>query len=230
MKAVSPKDRGGRLRHCGAGAGGAVAARWAPGGGVWSRRPSRDRGAGFLLQPSGLQVLWQMGLLEQILAHGALVRRLYGDVGDGRAVMEMRYHDLDRRLFGLGVQRGALFLLLRQAWQAPVLHVGTRIVAVDAEGGRLRSQDGRWHAGFDLVVAADGAASCLRAQAGPPRLDRPYPWGALWSPGAAGRLGACRRVAAALSRRAQDDRPVAGGHAPGRSAAAHELLLELAAR
>ena len=137
-------------------------------------------GAGFLLQPSGLQVLWQMGLLEQILAHGAPVRRLYGDVGDGRAVMEMRYRDLDRRLFGLGVQRGALFLLLRQAWQAPVLHVGTRIVAVDAEAGRVQSQDGRWHAGFDLVVAADGAASCLRAQAGPPRLDRPYPWGALW--------------------------------------------------
>ena len=72
-------------------------------------------GAGFLLQPSGLQVLWQMGLLDQILAHGAPVRRLFGDVGDGRAVMEMRYEDLDRRLFGLGVQRGALFLLLRQA-------------------------------------------------------------------------------------------------------------------
>ncbi|AZK88366.1 oxidoreductase [Xanthomonas oryzae pv. oryzae] len=28
-------------------------------------------GAGFLLQPSGLQVLWNMGLLPQALAHGA---------------------------------------------------------------------------------------------------------------------------------------------------------------
>ncbi|HYG05511.1 MAG TPA: NAD(P)/FAD-dependent oxidoreductase [Stenotrophomonas sp.] len=137
-------------------------------------------GAGFLLQPSGLQVLWQMGLLEQVLAHGARVQRLFGDNPQGRAVMEMRYCDLDRRLFGLGLQRGALFLLLQQAWESPVLHAGTRIVAVDAEGGRVQAQDGRWFEGFDLVVAADGAASVLRTHAGTPRLDRPYPWGALW--------------------------------------------------
>lgn len=137
-------------------------------------------GAGFLLQPSGLQVLWRMGLLDQVLAHGARVHRLYGDIPSGRAVMEMRYRDLDRRLFGLGLQRGALFMLLRDAWEAPVLHAGVRIVAVDAEGGRVQSQGGQWHGGYDLVVAADGAASTLRAQAGTPRLDQPYPWGALW--------------------------------------------------
>ena len=33
-------------------------------------------GAGFLLQPTGLQVLWQMGLLPAALAHGAPVTRL----------------------------------------------------------------------------------------------------------------------------------------------------------
>lgn len=137
-------------------------------------------GAGFLLQPSGLQVLWRMGLLDGVLAHGAPVHRLYGDIPGGRAVMEMRYRDLDHRLFGLGLQRGALFMLLRAAWENPQLHAGTRIVAVDAERGRVQAHDGRWHDGFDLVVAADGAASALRAQVGAPRLDRPYPWGALW--------------------------------------------------
>lgn len=35
-------------------------------------------GAGFLLQPSGLQVLWQMGLLPAVMAHGAVVERLHG--------------------------------------------------------------------------------------------------------------------------------------------------------
>jgi len=137
-------------------------------------------GAGFLLQPTGLQVLWRMGLLPAVLAHGAPVHRLFGDTPGGRTVMDMRYAGLDRRLFGLGLQRGALFLLLRRAWEAPTLHAATRIIAVDAEHGRVQSQEGRWHGGYDLVVAADGAASCLRAQVAKPRLDRPYPWGALW--------------------------------------------------
>jgi len=36
-------------------------------------------GAGFLLQPTGLQVLWQMGLLPAALEYGAPVTRLYGE-------------------------------------------------------------------------------------------------------------------------------------------------------
>ena len=39
-------------------------------------------------------------------------------------------------------------------------------------------------AGFDLVVAADGARSALR----PPCRVRPYPWGALWFIGDRGDL------------------------------------------
>lgn len=45
-------------------------------------------GAGFLLQPSGLDVLWQMELLPAVLRHGAAVRRLYGETPCGRAVMD----------------------------------------------------------------------------------------------------------------------------------------------
>ncbi|WP_333629364.1 FAD-dependent monooxygenase, partial [Stenotrophomonas cyclobalanopsidis] len=72
-------------------------------------------GAGFLLQPSGLQVLWQMGLLDGVRAHAAPVHRLYGDTPCERAVMDMGYAGLDARLHGLGMQRGALFSLLDQA-------------------------------------------------------------------------------------------------------------------
>ncbi|WP_252406632.1 hypothetical protein, partial [Acinetobacter pittii] len=61
------------------------------------------------------------------------------------------------------------------------LHAGTTITEVDAEHGRLRDSDGRTHGPFDLVVAADGAASTLRGTiAGGAGLDRVYPWGALW--------------------------------------------------
>jgi 2-polyprenyl-6-methoxyphenol hydroxylase-like FAD-dependent oxidoreductase len=69
-------------------------------------------GAGFLLQPVGLQVLWELGLLEAVLSHGALITRLHGVTATGRPVMDMRYGELDQRLFGLGLQRGALFELL----------------------------------------------------------------------------------------------------------------------
>ena len=138
-------------------------------------------GAGFLLQPSGLQVLWRMGLLPQVLAHGAVVRRLYGETPCGRAVMDMRYAGLDARLHGVGMQRGALFSLLDAAWEhGDALHVDRCIGAIDDSLRRVRDQHGQWHGPFDLVVATDGAASALRAQVRGTRLDRPYPWGALW--------------------------------------------------
>ena len=73
-------------------------------------------GAGFLLQPVGLAVLWRLGLFDAALAHGMKVRRLYGETPRRRGVMDMRYAELDVRLFGLGMQRGALFALLAQAW------------------------------------------------------------------------------------------------------------------
>jgi len=139
-------------------------------------------GAGFLLQPSGLQVLWQMGLLDEVRAHAAPVHRLYGDTPCERAVMDMGYAGLDVRLHGLGMQRGALFSLLDQARAGEgQLHVGTTIVSVDAVQGRLRDSEGRQHGPFDLVVAADGAASTLRGGVEEGiGLDRVYPWGALW--------------------------------------------------
>lgn len=138
-------------------------------------------GAGFLLQPTGLAVLWELGLLDAVREHGAVVARLHGRNERGRTVMDMRYGDLDARLFGLGVQRGALFGLLDAAWQeGRHIRCGHTITAVDAENGAITSADGRVHDGYDLVIVADGAASRLRGQVVPARFDRPYPWGALW--------------------------------------------------
>lgn len=138
-------------------------------------------GAGFLLQPTGLSVLWQLGLLDAALTHGARITRLYGQNAQGRAVMDMRYRELDGRFFGLGMQRGALFELLDRAWrEGRRVHCGVRIVTVDAQRGVLRGGDGNEHGPFDLVIVADGAASQLRGTVAPPKLDRPYPWGAQW--------------------------------------------------
>ncbi len=138
-------------------------------------------GAGFLLQPSGLQVLWSMGLLPQVLAHGAPVERLFGDTPCGRAVMEMRYDGLDPRLVGVGLQRGALFSILADAFEGHgAMRAGLKITALEDDGRVLVDAAGGRHGPYDLVVVADGAASLLRDQVGRVRLDRPYPWGALW--------------------------------------------------
>lgn len=138
-------------------------------------------GAGFLLQPTGMEVLWRLGLLDDALAHGARIDRLFGETHNGRPVMDMRYRELDCGLFGLGMQRGALFGLLDAAWQdGRNIHCGRRIVGIDAERGVLRDQHGIEHGTFDLLVIADGAASRLRGEVGVAALDRPYPWGAQW--------------------------------------------------
>jgi FAD-dependent urate hydroxylase len=138
-------------------------------------------GAGFLLQPVGQFVLWELGLLDRVRQYGAPVTRLYGETAGGRPVMDMRYAELDRRMAGLGVQRGALFSVLDSAWsENRTLHCGARITRIDPEAGTLLDRHGRRHDGFDLIVVADGAASSLRAQVAPARLDRPYPWGAQW--------------------------------------------------
>src|SRR5688572_20430632 len=136
---------------------------------VFERAPEPGPvGAGFLLQPTGLQVLWQMGLLPAALRYGAPVRRLYGETPDGRGVMDMRYQGLDSRMYGLGMQRGALFTLLADAWENIAnLHRGTRVTRVDHDTGRLLDEHGRHHGPFDLVVAADGSASQLSRQVSP---------------------------------------------------------------
>jgi 2-polyprenyl-6-methoxyphenol hydroxylase-like FAD-dependent oxidoreductase len=141
----------------------------------------RPIGAGFLLQPTGLAVLWELGLLDESLRHGRRIHGLQGQNAAGRPVMDMRYDGLDKRLFGLGMQRSALFEILRDAWGGhAAVQTGKRIVGIEDDGRRLRDASGGVHGPFDLVVVADGAASALRAAVGQPRLDRPYPWGALW--------------------------------------------------
>ena len=138
-------------------------------------------GAGFLLQPTGMSALWQLGLLDAALQHGAVVRRLFGETVAERRVMDMRYRELHPALFGLGMQRGAIFQLLDAAWtQERRLHCGRDIAYVDHERGALRDTHGDEHGPYDLIAVADGAGSKLRAQIGRVAFDRPYPWGAQW--------------------------------------------------
>ncbi|WP_157510992.1 NAD(P)/FAD-dependent oxidoreductase [Frateuria sp. Soil773] len=138
-------------------------------------------GAGFLLQPTGLGVLARLGLHDRALARGQRIERLYGCNVQGRRVMDMRYAEHAAGCFGVGLTRGTLFTLLRDAYaEAAAIHTGVCIEAIDGDR-HLRDSRGARHGPFDLIVAADGAHSRLRA--GMPALVRRqslYPWGAMW--------------------------------------------------
>lgn len=139
-------------------------------------------GAGFLLQPTGLGVLARLGLHDQAQAVGQRIASLHGCTERGRRVMDMRYADHSPDCFGLGMTRGSLFTLLRDAYtDAARIHTGVRIAAISATGERLTDSAGEEYGPFDLIIAADGAHSCLRASA-PALVQRQpiYPWGAVW--------------------------------------------------
>jgi 2-polyprenyl-6-methoxyphenol hydroxylase-like FAD-dependent oxidoreductase len=150
---------------------------------VFEKSPSLGPvGAGFLLQPTGIAVLDRLGLAERALALGQRIDELHGATPRGRAVMAMRYCDRRKDCFGLGMTRGALFELLREAHRdAAQVRTGVYIAGYDAATREIMEADGARHGPYDLVVAADGAHSVLRSRCEDQvSRERLYPWGAVW--------------------------------------------------
>jgi 2-polyprenyl-6-methoxyphenol hydroxylase-like FAD-dependent oxidoreductase len=142
-------------------------------------------GAGILLQPTGMAVLRALGLGAAVAAQGARVERLHGATTRGRTVLDLSYGALAPGLAGLGIHRGSLFTALRGALDSAGIPVrsGVEVVALRQDGREAALQDARgaWHGPYDLVVAADGARSAVRAALGVRGRAVPYPWGALWA-------------------------------------------------
>jgi len=142
-------------------------------------------GSGLILQPTGLTILNDLGLLDAILALGARIDRLHGtDAKSGRAVLDVRYDAQRRRRFGLAVHRAALFGVLYEAVQAAGIAIETGITLADLDAGAdaatLVDEQGRRIGSFDLVVDACGARSVLRGHAAHPSDPKPLAYGAFW--------------------------------------------------
>ncbi len=137
-------------------------------------------GAGILLQPTGVDVLGELGLLDFVEAHGAVVDALRCVTTSGRQVFRLPYAEEGATLRGLGLHRGVLFQALFDAVVREGIDVKLGAFVERAEAGRLVDARGRRHGPHDLVVVADGARSELRPAGFPTRLDQPYPWGAVW--------------------------------------------------
>lgn len=140
-------------------------------------------GAGFMLQPSGMAVLQQIGLLEKILTLGSHISTLH--VWEKkRTLMRLDYNDWRKGSFGLGLHRPALLGAMLES----MMHAGV-IMRWNHEITHASCQDTRWfltnangqqHGPFDLLIIADGARSTLRHCVSPAAVDHSYSWGAHW--------------------------------------------------
>ena len=135
------------------------------------------------MQPSGLSVLADLGLLSAALERGSRVDSLRCTTPGGRRVLDLSYRDLFPDWYGLGMHRGALFELLHGQLAARDVRL---VTGASVQGSRLTAHgirpvlaDGSEPAEHRLLVVADGARSVLR-RAIPEARATPYPWGALW--------------------------------------------------
>ncbi|WP_032916706.1 FAD-dependent oxidoreductase [Mesorhizobium erdmanii] len=142
-------------------------------------------GSGLILQPTGLTVLADLGLLDDILALGARIDRLHGaDASTGRTVLDVRYDAQRGGRFGLAVHRAALFGGLFRAARREAISIETGVEIETVETGEravLVSGNGRRIGPFDLVVDASGSRSKLRQSVGNAGAPRPLTYGAFWA-------------------------------------------------
>ncbi|MFK0687410.1 FAD-dependent oxidoreductase [Mesorhizobium sp. IMUNJ 23033] len=142
-------------------------------------------GSGLILQPTGLTVLADLGLLDDILALGSRIDRLHGaDARSGRTVLAVRYDAQRGRRFGLAVHRAALFGVLFRAALREAIAIETSVEIEALESGErvmLASANGRRIGPFDLVVDASGSRSKLRQCLSDPGEVRSLAYGAFWA-------------------------------------------------
>jgi 2-polyprenyl-6-methoxyphenol hydroxylase-like FAD-dependent oxidoreductase len=141
-------------------------------------------GAGFLLQPTGLAVIRELGLEDEVLAVTQRINGLYCEGAGGKVLLDLEYAELEEGLFGLGTHRSSLLAILLKALDEAGADIrwGAEMTEMSEEkGGRfLTTREGEREGPFDLILLCDGARSQLRDQTGiATRVDR-YPWGALW--------------------------------------------------
>jgi 2-polyprenyl-6-methoxyphenol hydroxylase-like FAD-dependent oxidoreductase len=142
-------------------------------------------GSGLILQPTGLTVLADLGLFDEMASLGSRIERLHGtDARSGRTVLEVRYDARRGRRFGLAVHRAALFGVLHRAALREAIAIETDVeveTLETAERATLVCGNGRRVGPFDLIVDASGTRSKLRRHLGDPALPRPLTYGAFWA-------------------------------------------------
>jgi salicylate hydroxylase len=142
-------------------------------------------GAGLMIQPTGLACLAALGVDEQAKTLGQRIDGIRGETVAGRPIFDIGYGEIGEHLSALAMHRAALFDVLHGAAaraqvpvQGAVEIAGTRMVA---DKRTLLNSAGHTLGAFDLVIDGTGTRSSLRAAEASIRLNRPYPYGAVWA-------------------------------------------------
>lgn len=142
-------------------------------------------GSGIILQPTGLAVLQELGLLQDILRLGNRIDRIAGTaMPSGRRVLNVDYKMLEGDLYGLAVHRAALFEVLFNTVKTRAITIcyGTDIIELrygDA-GVYIVAASRDEYGPFELLVDASGANTTLHSYAAKPVHRRPLAYGAIW--------------------------------------------------
>lgn len=142
----------------------------------------RPVGSGLLLQPTGLGVLAELGMVERLMSLGSPIDRIFGRVSSSsRVVLDVRYSALGKGWRALAIHRAALFGTLHDAVAAAGIEIvhSAELARAETHGkdAAVITSDGRRHGGFDLIVDAAGANSPLAVGIA---RRRALPYGALW--------------------------------------------------
>ena len=99
----------------------------------------------------------------------------------GRSILDLRYADLHPLAHGVGIHRATLFDLLHGRLLKSPAKLVTGAEIVDVDKTHLVEENGARHGPFDLIVAADGVHSGLRARLLPHVRAPLYHWGCMWT-------------------------------------------------
>jgi 2-polyprenyl-6-methoxyphenol hydroxylase-like FAD-dependent oxidoreductase len=172
-----------RVAVIGCGAAGAAAAVFLKRAGheveIFEQAPEcRAVGAGFLMQPSGMSVLRELGIHDEIISHCSRISRLHVIEKDGQDLMELNYSELGKNLFGAGLHRPVMMNTLIQLVEREGINInwGSRIEHAYKHTDHWQVQDRK----FDFLIVADGARSAMRRELLGKGYDKGYGWGAHW--------------------------------------------------
>lgn len=144
-------------------------------------------GSGLLLQPTGLSVLAELGLYDQICALGNPIYRLVGnDARSGRMVLAVDYRTGHADRFGLAVHRAAIFDVLYKAVLKEGIEIQTDVEVKIARSSNIgicleTREEVSLGGEYDFVVDAGGSQSPLRDPNQPSNISKELAYGAYWA-------------------------------------------------
>jgi 2-polyprenyl-6-methoxyphenol hydroxylase-like FAD-dependent oxidoreductase len=145
---------------------------------------SQPLGAGIMLQPSGLFVLKELGLNQNIIDRGVLINGFHGVNSNGKVDFDISFEDHQPKIYGLGVQRGSVFYELLQAVEESSITFETGIEIIDYSEFRgetsLKTIDKQFD-GYDFVIVANGARSFIRDKFPNFYFSKQSGQGAIWT-------------------------------------------------